>query len=422
MVGRCASGLANPGLTHGRSHLTTVLVADAGQGGRWPAGLVAVDGTNRRRYREFIDRCETPDGQFRLTPCAEPSAYALCFAIFGLHLLGDRDTLAEHRARWDQSLRNNLAQHRSARGAVAQLNRDKAYLQLLTFTLSALAILGTLCASPLREEVLALLPGDVEAELHACGCLRGLPRSGNQAMFLGILLLHARDWLSLPMQGQLDRWVGAHLAHINRFGFWGSNRSMSHLQFQNGYHQYEIFEYLHTPGVPWGSAAAGVAGLADALGHFSPYVGGGGCYDYDAVVLLTGAPTDQRALLAGTYQTVRSEQNDDGGFCESRYVRPRSWSNIKATLQHIAAGTGQARIERIRWGANLLRRKHDRIHTHWSRYSRRWNESNLWDSWFRMLALARIETTLDPVKAREWGFIDYPGIGFHPCARGSMIS
>lgn len=382
--------------------------------------LVPLDTIARQRYRAFIESCAEPDGQFRLTPVAEPTAYALCFAIFGLHLLRDTHALAHGRSRWDGLLRDNLARHREKRAAIATLSRDKAYLQLLTFTLSALAILGTLRDQPLQEEVQPLVPDDIEAELRACGCLRGEARSGNQAMFLGILLLHARDWLALPTQPQLDRWAAAHLAHMNRLGFWSTKASMSHLQFQNGYHQYEIFEYLHTPAVPWQAAAANVAGLADAQGHFAPYPGGGGCYDYDAVFLLTGAPAVHRTLLAKTYQTLRSEQNHDGGFCESRYVRPRSLPNLQRVLRHIAAGVGQSRIERMRWNVNLLRPKHDRIHTHWSSYSRRWNESNLWDSWFRMLALARIETTFDPARSAEWGFIDYPGIGFHPLARGSM--
>ena len=50
--------------------------------------------------------------------------------------------------------------------------------------------------------------------------------------------------------------------------------------------------------------------------------------------------------------------------------------------RHIRSGRGTARVERLRYGLTLLRRRHDRIQTHWSRYSREWSESNLWDSWF----------------------------------------
>lgn len=47
-----------------------------------------------------------------------------------------------------------------------------------------------------------------------------------------------------------------------------------------------------------------------------------------------------------------------------------------------AFGKGPLFTERLRYGLTLQRPKHDRIHTHWSQYSRRWDESNLWDTWF----------------------------------------
>jgi hypothetical protein len=46
-------------------------------------------------------------------------------------------------------------------------------------------------------------------------------------------------------------------------------------------------------------------------------------------------------------------------------------------------------------------------------YSREWGESSLWDSWFRMLSVARIQAALHPSEATQWGFIDFPGIGYH---------
>jgi hypothetical protein len=239
-------------------------------------------------------------------------------------------------------------------------------------------------------------------------------------MFMAILLAHARDRLGAATTPRLGQWESLHLAHMNRFGFWGTASTMSHLQFQNGYHQYEMLEYLDTPGVPWDSAADAVATLADDEGHFAPYPGGGGCYDYDAVFMLTGtlaSAARHAALLERTGRSILDEQNADGGFCESRRVRPRSRENITRAVRHALNGRGQARTERLRQALTLLRPRHDRIRTHWSRYSRGWDESDLWDSWFRMLTLARIDCALDPEHAAHWGFIDCPGIGFHPSLR-----
>lgn len=375
------------------------------------------------QYRAFIDSCENLDGNFCLTPLADASAYSLCFAIYGYHLLKAHDVIEARRDRWDQRLREGLRVQKMKRQAVSALHKDKSYLQLLTFTLSSLSILGTLNNEPLAKEIESLLPIDIEKALRDSKALDGIARSGNQAMFLGILLIYARDFLGLDTQDHIEKWVNLHLQAMNSFGFWGELNSMSHLQFQNGYHQYELLEYLHTVDVPWNNASHAVASLADGEGHFAPYPGGGGCYDYDAVFLITSTKASierHRELLVRTAQSILNEQNSNGGFCESSRIRPRSLRNFSQGISHAFAVGGRARMERLRSALTLLRPKHDRIHTHWSSYSREWGESDLWDSWFRMLTLARIDCALNPERTKDWGFINFPGIGFHPSLRSNI--
>jgi hypothetical protein len=374
----------------------------------------------RRLFYRFIDECRDGDGNFRLTPRADPSAYALCFAIFGYRLIQANDVIESNREVWDRKLRDGLFAHKLQRQNVNSLCVDKPYLQLLTFTLSALSILGTLDIDPLSDAVAEVLPTDVQANLIKAGSLRGIARSGNHAMFMAILLLYARDHLGIDTQSEIEAWVALHRSAINCFGFWGSPTRMSYLQFQNGYHQYEIFDYLDVYNVPWEAAAHSVASLADKDGHFAPYPGGGGCYDYDAVFILTAKPSlsmQYRELLMRTASAILSEQNRDGGFCESIRIRPRSIENMCRGVAHVFLGPKCAKFERLRSTLTLLRGKHDRIQTHWSAYSRAWGESDLWDSWFRMLTLARIDCALNQQKVTDWGFINFPGLGFHPSAR-----
>jgi hypothetical protein len=370
----------------------------------------------RDNYSQFIESCSS-EQEYRLTPRSEISPYALCFAIFGYNLLGDKQKIQENKNIWDCLLRQKLELKRKEREHFGQLNRDKPYLQLLTFTLSALSILGTLKSDPLSREVLELIPDNIEKELKQTGALAGVPGTGNHAMFLGILLIYSKIYLGIDTDQALNNWSSLHLEAINQFGFWGFSKSMSHLQFQNGYHQYEILEYLQNKKVPWNKAADNVAQLADSKGHFAPYPGGGGCYDYDATFIITGAGSKSvnihKDLLLRTAKTILAEQSIDGGFCESIYVRPISAYNILNSFQHIFSAHGQARIERFKQSITRLRPKHNRIKTHWSVYSRRWGESDLWDSWFRMLTIAKIDVALDPKRVSEWGFIDFPGIGYH---------
>ncbi len=376
----------------------------------------------RQRYREFIDSCRSGPAEFRLTPRSDVSPFSLCFGIFGLHLLQERAIIEENREIWHRELVNGLRAFRS-RFSGQDLSRDKPYLQLLTFVLSALSALGTLKREPLADDVLPVLKrGEaLEASLRDAGVFEGVPQTGNHAMFHAVLLIHAREFLGIDTNQEIDTWVRLHCGAMNRFGFWGSQDAMSHLQFQNGYHQYEILEFLGVHPPLWREAANQVAGLADFEGHFAPYPGGGGCYDYDAVFLLTGVPGGLslpfEPLLRRTAHTIVTEQSSDGGFCESLRIRPLSVDNLRRAIRHCAAGRGHVRWERSRRFLSLLRAKHERIRTHWTAYSRGWSESNLWDSWFRMLTVARIEVALCGSSSSRWGFMSYPGIGFHPVVR-----
>ena len=257
---------------------------------------------------------------------------------------------------------------------------------------------------------------DILADLDRGGCLRGVPASGNQAMFIAIINLYAQKWLNAIGEDRLQCWVDAHLRSMNRFGFWGNAKSMTHLQFQNGYHQYEIFEYLDVENPRLACAADAVAGLADCQGHFGPYPGGGGCYDYDAVAIMTGLPQcgdGYRNLLTLTAHMLLSEQNSDGGFCDTKYLRPLNLDHVGMMARHIMGGSNfSVKKERARLCLNLMLPKHDRIRGYWSAYSREWGESDLWACWFRMLTIARIQMTLAPSLDHRWGFVDFPGIGY----------
>ena len=362
----------------------------------------------KAKYGSFIFRCQTEAGEFRLCPASEPSPYALCFAIFGLHLLGDKESLEKNAEAWAHQLLQNLQRAQGPKN-------KKPYLQLLTFTLSALSIVKPAALEQLRAETISLLEQDMEKHLRSLGVAEGKPGSGNMAMFQAILLIFAQKYLGLPQEEKIQAWSHFHLQAMNANGFWGAESLSPYLQFQNGYHQYEIFEYLNI--LPRGAEKASrfVASLADGEGHFAPYPGGGGCYDYDAIFLLTFPRTgsDADSLLEKTWNSLLEEQNPDGGFCESRFARARQWKDLGKVIGHLCE-MGPGKSDRLKKTlSTLLKPSRARIPTHWTSYSRHWNESNLWDSWFRMQTLARIETAKNPAKLKEWGFIHFPGIGFH---------
>src|SRR5690606_35030933 len=107
----------------------------------------------------------------------------------------------------------------------------------------------------------------------------------------------------------------------------------------------EIIEYLGVPSPKQTEAADAVRLMADDEGHFAPYPGGGGCYDYDAVFMLTPqgrmVSEDVADLLMRSAITLLAEQNDDGGYAESQYVRPRSFKNLARVVSHVRRAVGQ---------------------------------------------------------------------------------
>jgi hypothetical protein len=122
---------------------------------------------------------------------------------------------------------------------------------------------------------------------------------------------------------------------------------------------------------------------------------------------------DDKNLLANTLNTILSEQNKDGGFSESQWVRPRKFLTLFKSSQHVISKNNSLKKERLKYFLALLLPKNNKINTHWSNYSRDWSESNLWDTWFRLMTIARIDIAINEKNLKRWRFINFPGIGFH---------
>ncbi|MEY4630489.1 MAG: hypothetical protein RIQ81_609 [Pseudomonadota bacterium] len=374
----------------------------------------------QQRAREFVLACRTGETEFSLTRGGSSSCFSRCFGLFNIHLLGLGHEIsgleATLAARICADLDETLAK-RKAQGADPR--QDKHYLQLLTFSLSALATIGKVADAPLEDHIKPLLlnADNLDNFLTQAGVFEGRATSGNLAMFHAILLWHAQIYLGLDTSSAISKWNDLHLQRRNRFGFWGSSSNMTYLQFQNGFHQYEMLNYP-TLRLDEGAelAARNAALMADRAGQFAPYPGGGGCYDFDAVALIAASKNSRKyaPLLTRTLDTILSAQNDDGGFCESRIVRPRSPKNLFRQIAHCIRPEKPGATERLRYFATLQRPRHDIVTTHWTSRHRRWDESDLWDTWFRLMAIATIDKVLAAGSGVTWRFIDYPGIGYKP--------
>ena len=362
----------------------------------------------------FIDRTETDNG-YKLFLRSECSPYARCFSIFTKSLIRDFKWLEIRKENLVYCLNRDLnICYKKRLNDGVDWKYDKPFLQLFCFTLSSLDILKGELDSQNLKILYSFLKININKNLSKKGIDIGLAGTGNHSMFVAILNIYANDYLGLDRTNEINAWKNFNLNSINSNGFWGDFKNMTYLQFQNGYHQYEIFEYLNLSNPPWKKAAKNVLKLSDNFGHFAPYPGGGGCYDYDATFMLTSkfvGDIDQETILNKTLKSILYEQNDDGGFCESKLLKNNEWPRVIQTAKHILSQPKHVRIFSVLTALNLLRLKHRYVSTHWTKTDRRWNESNSWDTFFRLSTINRICKKLDMPEKEKFNESNFPGIG-----------
>jgi len=370
------------------------------------------------RYLNFLSLCYRSDFDFSMTsrdPYSSP--FARCFWVFGMHSIKATEMFNVDREKLALAIIRDLQSKRKSISPGEELV-SKEYKQLLAFSLSALRILNQKCILQTEEFLVPFCKLNIVDHLDMLRVSEGLAGSGNHAMFLGQFLIEAQNEFQIDTMKMQEKWVDYHLTSMNEFGLWGNSSSLTYLQFQNGYHQYEIFDYL---GVETGRETKLVnelLKLADRAGQFAPYPGGGGCFDYDAIYLLHSlsrfADSDELTnLFRTTLKTISLSQNSDGGFAENLWVRPRSFQKFLFAANDACKCLSQPQVlkEKVLYLCTLQRPKHNQIKTHWSPEPRYWSESNLWDSWFRMLTLARCWAAVEPETQILWDWSQGPGIG-----------
>jgi hypothetical protein len=364
------------------------------------------------RYIEFILTCKIDDCSFSLTKNGDRSAYATCFAIFGLNTVGEDILKHIHKEKLTLYLKDSLEEQKEKHGLYS-----KPFLQLLCFVFSVFELLSISVGDTLGEYIDEFVSNiDLEHFLDSKGVNVGRPSSGNYAMFAAIVS-HMSNKYGIVENDNIDKWFAYHDNKMNEFGFWCSPSKETYTQFQNGYHQYEIYDFFDKEIKYIDAAANLVLALQDPDGHFAPIPGGGGCYDYDAFSILMTAYNKSREdnildALDKLANAVCKEQNNDGGFCESRYFRPFNFRNISKILISLLKPHLQSYPEKLKMILSLSRPQFSKISTHWSQVDRGWDESDMWDSWFRYLIIKRYFSMIGVIE-KDNRALETIGIGFY---------
>jgi len=363
---------------------------------------------------QFINKLETSKG-FKLFERSETSPFARCFVIFTKFLTKKNDWLENRKHFLINDLNTDLYNlYKKKMESTIEWKFDKSFLQLYCFTLSSLNILNGQLSDQNLKILNEILDINIKDNLKKKGVDEGISKSGNYSMFLAIFNIYANSYLKIDRNRQIQEWLDFNLNSINSNGFWGRKINMDYLQFQNGYHQYEIFEFLDFEKASWDKAAKKTLLMSDKLGHFAPWPGGGGCYDYDAVFMLTSKFVNnvgQESILKKTLNSIIKEQNLDGGFCESKYMKKNIFIKFFNMMKHILSQPKDVKIWSLFVNLNLLRYKNRNIITHWTPTDRNWDESNVWDTFFRLSTIYRICKRLNLNEKNLFKINNFPGIG-----------
>jgi len=162
----------------------------------------------------------------------------------------------------------------------------------------------------------------------------------------------------------------------------------------------------------------------DRRGFFAPTPGGEACHDYDATHILAMAhrTTDYRqddiqASLRKALDAIFSTCNSDGGFCQSKSKLSGLMDFFKYVPTYFSNRSPYLWYYRARVSLGIVLKRKNEIYNGWIRKPILWNESNLWDTWFRSLALAEIAQTIkNPILQdfRNVNFHKIPGLGYFP--------
>jgi hypothetical protein len=379
----------------------------------------------------WLDSLKVPESccRYKFTAYADDTIFCTCFALFILDLFRETEKFSQQEKQdWISHIQSFQNKEHGCFEPAKYYHKDKERnrYQLTCFCLSALGILGVEPKLPLKFIEQWKTHDDVEQYLYDRGCQEGKPGSGNAAMFLAIFLTYEYERTKdSSLLDKINTWFEFHNKTQNRNGLWGPDRKSHYLHgLQNGFHQLVVYFYWQRE-IPGFNRIIDIALVSqDRQGFFASTPGGESCHDYDLVHILVTAHriTDYRkeeieACLSKTFDAILSVRNNDGGFCRSKCRLTRPTDFFRYIPVYFSKSPSYLWYYRARSSlGTLLKRKH-LIYTGWTEKSRSWTDSNLWDSWFRCLALAEIAHVIDDKSLEDFRNVNFhkiPGLGYFP--------
>jgi glycosyltransferase involved in cell wall biosynthesis/SAM-dependent methyltransferase len=274
---------------------------------------------------------------------------------------------------------------------VESADHDLAYLshQMSYFALQALDALGLRATYPLRFMEAFDSSEAISQWLDQLDWSNAWLQS-NRVMFVLAFLIYRAEVehdLAAPsiFHAALD-WLDQ--MQDAATGLWGKRPAESTLNaVAAAYHFIPFYEYVHRPVNRMRRIIDFTLALQQSDGLFGATSGGGACEDLDAIDLLVTLVRqggyrhdDIKRAMIRAYWAIWNLQNEDGGYCyawrtTAETYRFSSWAPMEVELR----------------------------------------KSDVWASWFRLLALATIGSAYpdDVPRIANWRFRRWPALGYH---------
>lgn len=359
---------------------------------------------------QFLLTHRSTEGFFKLTINSDFSVFSHCFGIFILNSIKRLPEFEDHFVTWSKFICNEIL--KDADDLDYRFNKSK--MQKLCFSLSALHLMNIAPIKEVDKLIFKIIDIDIEVYLKNIGFFDNKSQSANFCMFYGVLLIYCQEKLKMDKSDEISNFIRLQMNVVDNNGFFNRNK-FSHLAFQNFYHQFEIFEYLDIQIPNLENGISQILSLKRS-NYFNnaPYFGSSGCYDFDALSIVITSQNLKLNFLKDFFFYILNQQNSDFGFSEAKNIRPLDFTYFCNGFKHLLSSNNIYIFkERLIYFINYIHPKYARIDTHWTKYSRKWNESNLWDTWLKIQILYKILLAYDSKYFEKINFIDFPGMGYY---------
>ncbi len=377
---------------------------------------------------------DKPFGHFKMSVSTDDTIFTSCFAAFLYDLLNGVGELKDsEREQWldfilsHQNEETGLFHDSFAddRNLSAAHNLRYVTWQLTTFCISAVHALKGELRYPLKF---------IETEgLDQAENIRSTLKSfnwnnpwgaGNLAMFLGIMLMEDAQQKGLGMDIEpIKTFFDWHDEYQNKqTGFWGEGKPA---EYHNGlfgaYHQYLLYFYAQRNLNCKEKIIDRIISFQNIDGMFAPQMGGGGCEDIDAIDTLVqlSIKTDYRTgdvkkVLQKSYKAITALESKEGGFIwgvRKRYGPFMYLRNLFSFYRN---------REFHQWVFVNRRFVREQLNPVKPRHPEGWvsrgipvDESDLFSTWFRLLAIAYTSKIIKtPHSHLNWHYLDAQGLGW----------